>query len=385
MKRHGISEMTNLLTETFEVLWSRQGNQIVCEHHKSPVCLDALPGPHKHVAEGQVLLDVLVKDFDSESLAIKSDHLGFAHFQVVGNEEPRFFGASFGDKQKHSADFWQMDDSFGDLEPSLFGNTDGFVSPRSLGQVTDDSFRTVYIQNTIAFDRSHKCPAGFDNRNENRGTGVPAVHQYGHGGMSILTEILKNFLRQLDFAFEFALGAGGLGSITFHSQSQPFASHLQDTSHSALTFDQAVGRVVNAQTLDMLAFSGTGGVVDSDKQLRHLVGPLSQKILVGLLKPIALLGRTIEETLQVVGKRLGYLICNFASRMKFDKPYQPYKVNQDVFDLWFRYDAQETFQNRRCFLWEKFSHGFRALLGCHSIGDFGRKPFYLNTLSLSVT
>ncbi|MCM8775333.1 MAG: hypothetical protein NC930_03145 [Candidatus Omnitrophica bacterium] len=163
MKRHSVLEMTNLLTETFEMLVSRQGNQVVCDYDESPVCLDALPRTHKHVAEGQVLLDFLVKDFDPEALAVKSDHLGFAHVEIVGNQEARFLGAWLGDEKKHGTDFGQMDNSFGDFEFSFSGNPNGFVSPRSLGQVTDDRLLAADFQNTIALDRSYKNPAGFDN------------------------------------------------------------------------------------------------------------------------------------------------------------------------------------------------------------------------------
>jgi hypothetical protein len=56
-----------------------------------------------------------------------------------------------------------------------------------------------------------------------------------------------------------------------------------------------------------------------------------------------------------------------------------------VFDLGFRQNPQEISQSGRCFLREKFSHGFRALLGLDSIGDFGRKPFVLKTLYSSIT
>ena len=89
--QNGVSEMTNLLTKTLETLRNRQGNQVVGDHDNRPVCLDALPGTHKHVAEGQVLLDILVKDFDSETLVVKLDHLRFRHLKVVGNQKPGVF------------------------------------------------------------------------------------------------------------------------------------------------------------------------------------------------------------------------------------------------------------------------------------------------------
>ncbi len=51
--RNGVSEMANLLTKSLARAWNRQGDQVVGDHGQCPVCLDALPGAHKHVAEGQ--------------------------------------------------------------------------------------------------------------------------------------------------------------------------------------------------------------------------------------------------------------------------------------------------------------------------------------------
>src|SRR3989338_2702071 len=377
--------MTNLLTKALEMLGNRQGNQVVGDHDKSPVCLDTLPRTHKDVAEGQVLFDVLVEDLDYKALAVKLDHLRFCHLKVVGNQKPGFFGASFGDKQEHGANLGQVDDSFGDFELSFSGNTNGFVRPRSLGQVTNDGFLAVHFQNTVAFDRGHESPAGFDNRNKDRSAGIPAVHEHGYGGMNRATKILKDLLRQLNFALEFALGTRGFGPIASHGPAQPLTGDLQNTSHRTLALDQTIGGVVNAQAFDLFAFPGTGRIVDNGNQLRDLVGPVSQKILVGLLKPLLFLWRTIEETLQVVGKRLGNLRGNFSSGMKLDQPDQPRQVNLEMFDLGLAQDAKENLEDRRNFVRDKCSHGFCALLGCDSIGDFGRKPFSLKGLFPSIT
>jgi hypothetical protein len=56
-----------------------------------------------------------------------------------------------------------------------------------------------------------------------------------------------------------------------------------------------------------------------------------------------------------------------------------------MFDLGFCQNAQETFQSRRCFLREKFSHGFCVLLALAGIGDFDQKPFVLKMLYSSIT
>ena len=365
--------------------WSRQGNQVVGDHDKGPVCLDALPGTHKHVAEGQVLLDVLVKDLDSKTLAVKSDHLGFAHLKVVGNQESGFLGPAFGDKQEHSADLGQMDDSLGDLEPSLLGKTHSLVSPRSLGQVTDDGLPAVHFQDAVAFDRRYESPTPFDNRNKDGSAGIPTVHQYCHRGANLLAKILKDFLGQLNFAFEFALGTRGLWTIAFHSPGQPLSGDLQNAGHGALALDQSIGRMVNAQAFDLFAVPGASSVVDGEDDLWQLVGLLGQKILVGFLKTRSLFDRTIEKPLQVVGKHLDNLTGNFPRGMKLDEPDQTDQVNQEVFDLGFAQHAQEISQSGRSFLRDNFSHGFRALLALLGIGDFGRKPFCLKDLSLSVT
>ncbi|GEM_PF-3654692 len=359
--------MTNLLTKALEMLGNRhreavllrkQCNQVVSDHDKSPVCqevssplgLEALPRTHKDVAEGQVLFDVLVEDLDSKALVVKLDHLRFCHLKIVGNQKPGFFGASFGDKQEHGADLGQVDDSFGDFELSLSGNTNGFVRPRYLGQVTNDGFLAAHFQNTVAFDRGHESPACFDNRNKDRSAGIPAVDEHGYGGMNRATKILKDLLRQLNFAFEFALGTRGFGPIASHGSAQPLTGDLQNTSHRTLALDQSIGGVVNAQAFDLFAFSGTGRIVDNGKQLRDLVGPGSQKILVGLLKPLLFLWRTIEETLQVVGKGLGNLRGDFSSGMKLDQPDQPHQVNLEMFDLGLAQDTQENLEDRRNFV-----------------------------------
>ena len=394
LRRDRIPEMTNLLAKALEVFWSRQGNQVVGDHDKSPVpsamtaplCLDALPGAHKHVAEGQVLLDVLVEDLYSKTLAVKSDHLGFAHLEMVGNQEPRFLGAPFGDKQKDGADLGQMDNSLGDLELSLFGNTHGLVSPRSLGQVTDDSLLAVDFQNTIALDRSHESPARFDNRNQDRSTGIPAVHEHGYGSMKILMKRLKNILRQIDLAFERTFETCGLGPVSLNGPSQPLACDLQNTGDSALTLCQSICGVVNSQPFDFFALSGTGGVVDHHQNFFGLAGSLGQDLLVDTLKMRLLLDRAIQKTLQVVGKCFGNLVCDFSCGMKLDEPDQTYQVHQKVFALRFGKNAQEPQKVRRSFLGCFLAHGFHAvLLALHGIGDFGWKPFDLKIPFLLVT
>lgn len=108
LMRNGTSEITNLLTEAFEMLGNRQGNQAVGDQDKGPVCLDVLPRAHKDVAGGQVLFEVLVEDLDSKTLAVKLDHLRFCHFKIGGNQKPGFFGAPFGNKEEERLAYWRL-------------------------------------------------------------------------------------------------------------------------------------------------------------------------------------------------------------------------------------------------------------------------------------
>ena len=80
--------MTNHLTKTPGSVPVPQGNQVVGDPDKSPVCLDAVPGTHKDLAKSEVLLDVLVKGLDPDPLKVKRDHLRFGHLEVVGDKKP---------------------------------------------------------------------------------------------------------------------------------------------------------------------------------------------------------------------------------------------------------------------------------------------------------
>lgn len=384
--RNYVSEMTDLLTKSLARAWSRQGNQVVSDHDKSPVCLDAFPGAHKHVAEGQMLFDVLVKDFDSKTLTVKLDHLRFGHVPIVGDQKPHFFGAALGDEQKDSSHLGQPDEFLGDLEFSFPGKPNGFVSPRSLGQMTDDDFLAAYFQNTIALESRNESPTCFYNRIEDRGAGIPAVHKNTDRGPQLILKACKNLDSQIDFAFESSLGAKGFGLITANRPSQALRSHFQDASHSALSFDQSVGRMMDAETLNLFALSGTSRIVDDHQSFLRAVGQRGDVILIGLLKPLSFLRRAVEKTLQVVGQRLGKLSGDLAGRVKFDQPDQTDQIQHEMAALGFAQDTQERSQNSRNLFREKFSHGFRVvLLALAGIGDFDRKPFVLKTFYSLVT
>lgn len=385
LKRNHISEMTNLLTESLARAWNRQGNQVVSDHDKSPVCLDALPGAHKHMAEGQMLFDVLVKNLDPEALAVKLDHLGFGHVQIVGDQKSHFFGAAFGDKEKYSSHFWQPDEFLCDFEFSFLGKPDGFVSPRSLGQVTDDDFLAVDVQDAIALESRNESPACFYNRVEDRGAGVPTVDENGHGSAQLILKTCENLDRQIDFALESPLRTSALGLVTGNRPSQTLCAEFQDASHGALPFDQPIGRMMHTDSLNFLALAGASCIVDDRQNFLRAIGRRSNQGLIGLLEALFFLWRAVEKTLKIVGQRLGKLSGDLPSRMELDQPDQTDQVEQKMFDLGFAQSAQEISQSGRSFRREKFSHGFRVLLGCHSKGDFDRKPFVLKTLYSLVT
>ena len=385
LMRNLVSEMTNLLMETLEMTWSRQGNQIVGDRDKSPVCLDALPGAHKHVAKGQMLFDVLVKDFDSEALAVKLDHLGFGHVQIVGDQESHFFGAAFGDKQERSSHFGQPNQFLCDFEFSFLGKPDGFVSSRSLGQVTDDDFLAADFQNAIALESRNESPACFYNRIEDRGAGIPTVHENADRGVQLILKACENFESQIDFALESPLAAKAFGLIAPNRPSKTLRPEFQDAGHGTLSLDQPVGRMMDSDSLNFFALQGTSGIVDDYQSFLRGIGQRSALILIGLLKALSFLGQAVEKALKIVGQRLGKLSGNLARRMELDQPDQTNEVEQKMFDLRSGQATQETFQSSQSFLREKFSHGFRVLLALPGIGDFDRKPFVLEPLYSSVT
>jgi hypothetical protein len=373
--RNVVSEMTNLLTKPLARAWSRQGDQVVSDRGKSPVCLGALPGAHKHMVEGQMLFDVLVEDLDSKTLAVELDHLKFGHVQIVGDQKSHFFGPAFGNKEKHSSHLGQPDEFLCDLEFSFLGKLDGFVSPRSLGQVTDDDFLAADFQDTIALERRNESPACFYNRIEDRGAGVPTVDKDRYRSAELILKTRENVDCQLDFALESSLGTKAFGLITANRPSQTLSCAFQNASHGALAFDQPGGRMMDADSLNLLAFPSAGRIVDDRQNFLAPVGRRSDQSLIGFFEALPFLGRAIEKALKIVGQPLGKLSGDFAGRMKLDQPDETDEVEKEMFDLGFAQNVQETAEHSRNLFREKFSHGFRVLLGLVSIGDFDRKPF----------
>jgi len=377
--------MADFLPKTFALSWARQGNQVVSDCDKSPVCLNALPRTHEHMAKGQMLLDVLVKDLDPETLVVEPNSPRFAYAKVVGEQKTRLAPRVFGDQKQDRPDLWQMDDLFCNPEFPFLGKANSFVNSRSLGQVTDICFPAADLHDTVLFDCSNKSPTLFDDRNENRGARVPAVHENGDVGAYPASERKENFQCQLDLAFELAFGTRHLGPISKNGPTQPLCPRLQNTGDRALTFDNPRAGIVMTASFDFLSFSGANGIVDDHDNFLGAVGHQDDRFPHRFPKSNGLFDRTVEKTLQVVGKRFGKVSGNFSSRVELDQPDQPAQINQKMPDLGLVQNPQEFGKTRRNFLRELFSHGFRALLGLVSIGDFGRKPFYLKYLELFFT
>ena len=376
--------MTNFLAKPLEAFSSRQSDQIVCDHGKRPVCLNALPGAHKHLAERQMLLDLLVKGLDPEPLLVQSHGLGLGHSQIVGDQKSGFGSCSFGNEQGHDPDLGQENDQLGNLEPLFFGGTDGLVLSRSLGQVTDDLFDTVDLHVTVSFDGRNKRSSRSRDEIENGRAGIPAVHKNGKGDVESFAKRSQDALCQIDFALKGAVGTRSFGAISANIPTKPLAMNFDHTSDSALSFDQSIAGMMNSNAFDFGAFSLAGGIVDNHESFcRH--GALCQPVLAGRGDVSDIPGACIEKALKIVGCGFEAAFGDLSGRMEFDKHDQSDQIAQEVLSLGLAQDSQENRQIRRNFSGNIRSHGFRALLGLDSKGVFGRKPFYLKQLTPFVT
>ena len=376
--RNRISEMTNHLSKTPGPGSIPQGNRVVSNPDQSPVCLDSVPGSHKDLAKSEVLFDVLMEGFDPDPLEVKLNHLRLGHFEIVGDKKAdAVFG--LGDKQQNGSDLGQMDEKLCHAKPSFFGSPNGFVFSRRLGQAPEGSFLSMDFDNTVSLGSCKENPTGLPNKIENRGAGIPGIHQYGQWVAKGLNRFGKNFDGDLDFAFESSLGTSPFGPITSDAPNQPPRSYLEDTGHGTQSPDETFGAVMNPGTFDFLAVSRTRGVVDNQQCLRR-GHRLCDLLLIGFLEPVDFLGRSFQKLMQAIGVVISKDGRNLADRSEFDEPDQARQVNGKVFSLGLAQGAQATAQVRRNFFRELFSHGFRVLLGLVSIGDFDRKPFYLKRL-----
>lgn len=376
--------MTNFLAKSLEAFSSRQGDQVVGDHGKRPVCLNALPGAHEHLPEGQMLLDLLVKDLDPEPLLVQSHGLGLGHRQIVRDQKFGFGTSSFGNKERYHPDLGQKNDQLGHLEPLLSGGAYGLVLSRSLGQVTDDLFDAVDLHITVPFDGCDVNPSRSRNKIENRSAGIPTVYKGNEGCADLFAERSQNFFCQIDLASESTLGARSLRPIATNIQAQPLPLNFDNTSDGTLPLDQTVAGMMNPDTFDLFAFSLTGRIVDDDNGFFRR-GTLRQPVLTGRGDVLDISGSCIEKALKVVGRGVETAFGDFSGRVEFDQHDQSDQVAQEVLSLGFAQDPQENRKIGRNFFGNICSHGFRALLGLDSKGVFGWKPFYLKQLTSFVT
>jgi hypothetical protein len=377
--------MTDFLAKALEAFSSRQGDHVVGDHGKRPVCLNALPRTHKHLAKRQMLFDLLVKGLDPEPLLVQSNDSGLGHGQVVGDQESGLGARSFGNKERYHSDFWQKNDQLGHLEPLFPGGADGLVFSRSLGQVTDDLLDAMDLHVTVPFDGCDVNPSRSRNQIENRGAGIPAVHEGNERSADLFAERSQNRLGQIDFALESTLGASCLGTIAPDVPTEPLAANPDNAGHGALPFDKAIARMMNSDTLDCRALSLDGGVVD-DEQSFFGGARGRQPILAGRSDTGNISGASVEKPLKIVGRGVEVAAGNLLRRVELDQTNQPDEIAQEVFLLRFAQESQENREIGRNFFGRSFAYGFHVdLLALAGIGDFGWKPFYLKQLTSFVT
>ena len=375
--------MTNHLAKTPGPGSIPQGNGVVRDPDKGPVCLDSVPGAHKDLAKSEVLFDVLVEGFDPDALEVKLDHLRFGHLQVVGDKKTdAVFGS--GDKQQDGSDLGQRDDKLGHSKPSFLGSSNGFVYPPPLGQAAEGSFLSIHFDDTVSLGGGKKGPSRLPNEIENRGTRIPGIHQYSQWDVEGMNRFGKDFDGDLNFAFESPLWASSFGSIASDRPNQTLRSQFEDTGHSTKSSDETIGPMMNTGTFDLLAVSRTRGVVDNQKRIPRDIRCCDLALILGL-KSLDLLGRTCEELVKTVGVLVSKLGGDFADRAKFHKPQQPCEINRQILSLGLAQNSQESRKVRRNLLGCVFAHGFRVLLALAGIGDFDRKPFYLKSVVSLIT
>lgn len=376
--------MTNHLTKTSGSVPLPHGDQVVRDPDESPVCLNSIPGTHKDLAKSEVLLDVLVEGFDPDPLKVKRDHLRFGHFEIVGDKKPDAVLLGPGNKEKHGPDLGQMNLELGYAKASLLGSTDRFVFSPFLGQVTEGDLLSVDFHKTVSFDRGHKGPSGLNNRIENRSAGIPGIHQNRGLDRQGLDGLGKDLDGQLNFALESSGFAGPLGTISPDCPAETLRPDFENARDSAKSLDEAIGPVVNTKPLDLFPLSWARSIVENQKRL----SPGTNRgylALVFALKFSVFLRRCRHELMKTVRILLTVLGGDLPNRTELHKPDQADKINQQISPLRLGNGSQEIRETRRNFSGNIGSHGFRALLGLVSKGDFGRKPFYLKQLSSLIT
>jgi len=376
MRVEGVTKGTNLLPKTSGTISGGDADEVVCDGHERPVCLDACPGTHKDLAESKVLLDLLMEGFDPEALGIEPRHFEFGHVQIVGDVEAKAVGL-FGDEEPHVADLGQADDEGGDPKPFVLGEPNAFESFQSLGQVTDVDFASAREHDTVFSDRRHISPTQSVDEVENLGAGVPGIHEDGqHPAGEKRDGVHQNFDGQLDFAFECFCRARFLGTVAPDGPSPSLAFGFENGRDRTKAFHQSVARMVNADPFDGLAVARAGGIVDGQQRvglcdLRE--GSSSQFFLQGLELP----GGTCEELMKAVDTSLSKDSGDFPNGAKFDEPDQADQIDEKMDTLRFPKPLQKGVEIGQNAVWGCTPHdGFLPLVWNTTPRDCGRKPCF---------
>ena len=384
--RNRVSEMTNHLAKASGFRSIPQGNRVVGNHDERPVCLDAVPGAHKHLSKSEMLFNVLMEGFDPDPLQIKLHHLRLGHLQAVGYKEPRPILHRSGDKEEYSSDLGQRDQTFCHPKLSFLGSLDGCKPPHSLRQVSERSSPSIHFHDSVSFDSGKECPSGCLNQIEYRSAGIPAVHQDHKRHTEFLNGFFQNLLCDLDLALEGCkLGASAFGSVTLNGPNQACSPCLENRCYGAQTLDKSIRSMMNSNPFYFLPIPWRRCVVQNEKR-RFGIIPLGQLTLVFVSKFLDLLGRCFDKLVQAVCIAVSKLSCNLPDRAELHNPDKSDQVNEEINPLGLRENSQEPGKIGRNFVGCFFAHGFHAaLLALHGIGDFGWKPFVLKRSFSSVT
>lgn len=380
----GVSEMTDLLTETFQSRLRGQSDEVVGDRKNRPVCLDTVPGSHKHLAETQMLFDVLVKGLDGKALGINLDHLGSGHLQVVGDKKA-IRAAHAGNKKFDLPDPGQPDDSGSDFEILFSGNPDSRVNHPSLGQKRHGYFDPVQENVSILLQSGYKDSTRLLNRIEDRSTAIPSIHDNRQSPGEQKECVPKNFQSKSHFAFESSGNADFFGFVSSKGKDQTHRACFQNGRHSTQAFGQSLSGVVKSEALNIFSFSWSQGIVENQKNILTIL----ENHLTAFRNRLSKLCCDSRGVFYKVVKPVGIAVCevigDFLDRTEFDQRNQAGQVSQKIQSLRLGQNHQEMLQaGRNCFR-AMFAHGLRVLRGLVSIGDFDRKPFYLKWLSSLVT
>ena len=370
--------MTNLLAETFQSRFGGQGDEVVRDRQNRPVCLDALPGSHKHFPEAEVLLDVLVKNLDQKALRINLHHLGFAHLNIVGDKETIMISC-VGNKKFDRPHLRQPDHAGSNSEKLLFGNPDAFVNHPSLGQKRHGDFDAIQENVTILFQGRDEDSTRFLNGVENRGAGIPGIHNNGQSSGKKEKSFPENLQSQSDFAFESARQTGFLGPVSPKGEDQAQGARFQKASYGTQSFCQTLGGMVKSEPLDLFSISWCQGVVENQERVFGILDLHLTNCRDQFLKLQDKPRRFLNEVMKAIGIAGCEVSGDFPDRPELDQIQEACQIDPKVTALRFAQNLQERFQIGRNYFRAMLAHGLRVLRlrGLVSIGDFDRKPFYL--------